>query len=135
MRPISKVEAVGVVIFQKRSAKVLKFAIDDGTGVVSCLVFMNQKSEKILDEYDSLTKLGKNVKIRGKLQRMSDEYVNRDIFARVEPSKEHREIVVENILEIKTPNEELYMWSEMVRLSKFEYCSQVPALVLKYMNS
>ena len=135
MRPISKVEAAGVVIFQKRSAKVLKFTIDDGTGVVTCLVFLNQRNEKILDEYDNLTKLGKNVKIRGKLQRMSDEYANRDIFAKVDLCKEHREIIVENILEIKTPNEELYIWSEMVRLSKVEYCSQVPALVLKYMNS
>ena len=56
MRPISKVEAAGVVIFQKRSAKVLKFTIDDGTGLLG---IPEPKNEKVF-----LTKLGKKCKER-----------------------------------------------------------------------
>jgi hypothetical protein len=122
MRPINNVEVVGVVIFHKRSSKLIKFTIDDGTGIANCLVFLNQNNEIANDAIDNASKLGEMVKIRGKLRRMPSEYVCRDVFASANESKVYREIIVEHIVRVSHPNEELFLWTEVLKLNKIDYC-------------
>ena len=135
MRPVNNVEVVGVVILQKRSTKLIKFTVDDGTGIINCLVFLGQGREEANDAIDNDCKLGKMVKIRGKLKRMSEEYISRDVFASANEKAVYREIIVENVFEVINPNEELFLWTEMVKLSKIDYCTTVPKLALKYMEA
>ena len=133
MRPVNNVEIVGVVIYHKRFMKLLKFTIDDGTGVINCLVFLNQENENVNDAIANSSKLGKMVKIRGKLRRMPTEYIHRDIFASVDESKVYREIIVENIFEVSNPNEELFIWTEILKLNQLDY-NKVPESTCKYME-
>ena len=62
------------------------------------------------------------VKIRGKLRRMPSEYVCRDVFASANESKVYREIIVEHIVRVSHPNEELFLWTEVLKLNKIDYC-------------
>ena len=85
------------------------------------------------DAIANSSKLGKVVKIRGKLRRMPTEYIHRDIFASVDESKVYREIIVENIFEVPNPNEELFIWTEILKLNQLDY-NKVPESACKYME-
>ena len=45
-RPVRKVEMVGVVVSRERKDKFLKFELDDGSGCVPCILWLNHMTNR-----------------------------------------------------------------------------------------
>ena len=51
-RPIRKVEMVGVVVSRERKDKFLKFELDDGSGCVPCILWLNHMTNRFYPKTD-----------------------------------------------------------------------------------
>ena len=75
-RPISRVELVGVVVSVKQHARFVKYLIDDGTGVIACMVWKNHADSVSRGESEpSLFQLGATVCVHGKLNIQTRRYL------------------------------------------------------------
>ncbi|KAK1301519.1 CST complex subunit STN1 [Acorus calamus] len=57
-RPITRSETVGVVVYHERRDKFLKFQVDDGSGCIPCILWLNQSPDSPYfarrDPYDAI---------------------------------------------------------------------------------
>ncbi|KAJ2392244.1 hypothetical protein GGI23_005263 [Coemansia sp. RSA 2559] len=93
------VEVVGIVVLvETRSPKVTAYNVDDGTGVIQCIVFSTPEEQADLDTR-ALYPLGTTVRVEGRLKVYRDK----------------RELAVRHIKAVD-PNEEALGWLERLQL-------------------
>ncbi|CAL9758212.1 unnamed protein product [Musa acuminata subsp. burmannicoides] len=75
-KPVSRAEAVGVVVSRERKDKYLSFLVDDGSGCIPCILWLNHQSDRQRDlgvaaemarEEAAAVQLGKLVRVRGRI--------------------------------------------------------------------
>jgi hypothetical protein len=123
-RPIQMVEVTGVIVRIKSFGKVSKYTIDDGTGFAHCLCFWNEY--QAMEEHRAMYHLGDTVAIIGKVCVQQENYRSRDVLVKNFPPEVCvREIKIENMRKLSSdPNEELFAWTEILKLNKTDYCKQ-----------
>ncbi|KAJ1769872.1 hypothetical protein IW140_003963 [Coemansia sp. RSA 1813] len=95
------VEVVGVVVSaDTRSPKMTMYNVDDGTGVILCVVFSTPEEQADPDTR-TIYQLGTTVRVEGRLSTFRDE----------------RQLVVRNVRAVD-PNEEALGWLERLQLRK-----------------
>ncbi len=117
-RGIMKVEVVGIVSSISRKAKKLIISIDDGTGVIKCIKFLDDINESA---YPSL-KLGDFATVKGVLSQ-----------SEVGLSDEYGFVIHIRCLDVSDdPNMEAYHWVNTIVLHKDEYMQQfIPSTMYK----
>ncbi|WOL19328.1 CST complex subunit STN1 [Canna indica] len=114
---ISRIEVVGVVVSYERKDKYLSFLVDDGTGCIRCILWLNNQpdqfrlgvaAEMALEEAKAV-QLGKLVRVRGKITMY----------------KGMVQITVGDIFVERDPNAEILHWLDCIRLAK--HCYDPPA--------
>ncbi|KAJ0978769.1 hypothetical protein J5N97_014243 [Dioscorea zingiberensis] len=114
-RPVSRAETLGVVVSRERKDKFLKFLVDDGTGCIPCILWLNHhmfasrfhpidlelKMQMAL-EYAEKIQLGILVSVRGRFT------AYRGII----------QITVADVVVERDPNMELFHWMDSIRLSR-----------------
>ncbi|KAG9441928.1 hypothetical protein H6P81_017782 [Aristolochia fimbriata] len=116
-RPVSKLEIVGIVVSCERKERFLKFVVDDGSGCIPCILWLNQLQSTYFarvnpsdveliasaaTDHASKIQLGILVRIRGKIS------IYRDML----------QMIVADVLVERDPNAETLHWLECIRLAK-----------------
>ncbi|MCL7046627.1 hypothetical protein MKW94_007125 [Papaver nudicaule] len=117
-RQICRVETLGVVVTREfKAGKSLKFLIDDGTGCVSCILWLNQLTSshfsrknpddvrilaEIADNHSSKIQIGRLARVRG----------------RVTFYRGKIEITVTDVVIERDPNAEILHWLDCVKLAR-----------------
>ncbi|KAL6593778.1 hypothetical protein ACP70R_048679 [Stipagrostis hirtigluma subsp. patula] len=116
-RAVARAEFVGVVVSRERRDKFLRFLVDDGTGCVPCVLWLNHHylnantSSGALDsdptaemalKMSEEVRLGTLLRVRGKI-----------VMYRGEIQIAVRDVVLE-----KDPNAEVLHWLQCVRMAK-----------------
>ncbi|XP_073101254.1 CST complex subunit STN1-like [Elaeis guineensis] len=118
-RPTSRAETVGVVVSRECKDKFLRFLVDDGSGCIPCILWLNHyylishggssnldlMADMILKQSE-IVQLGKLVRVRGMLQ-----------------------ITVRDVVVERDPNAEVLHWLDCIRLAKQCY-DLLPAVTL-----
>nr|XP_009397670.2 PREDICTED: CST complex subunit STN1 [Musa acuminata subsp. malaccensis] len=113
-KPVSRAEAVGVVVSRERKDKYLSFLVDDGSGCIPCILWLNHQSDRERDlgvaaemarEEAAAVQLGKLVRVRGRIT------AYRGVV----------QITVGDVVVERDPNSEVLHWLDCVRLAKFCY--------------
>ena len=117
-RGIMKVEVVGIVSSISRKSKKLIIGIDDGTGVIKCIKFLDDINESA---YPSL-KLGDFATVKGVLSQ-----------SEVGLSDDYGFVIHIRCLDVTNdPNMETYHWINTIVLHKDEYMQQfIPSTMYK----
>ncbi|GAB2282347.1 hypothetical protein Dimus_016892 [Dionaea muscipula] len=118
---ISRVEALGIVVSRDlKPDKFLKFSIDDGTGVIQCILWLNQSSSpyfsrrcpsdvrliaQMANMFSSRVQLGVTVRVRGKLVGFRGSV----------------QVTVDDVVVEPDPNSEILHWLDCVRLARKHY--------------
>jgi aspartyl/asparaginyl-tRNA synthetase len=105
-RPISKVEIVGIVMSLQTSFKKSIYHVDDGTGVIRCIKYMND--EKINTNF--ALQLGDLVSVKGTLCLAETNYEDYGFC-----------INIATIEYANDPNMELFHWLSSLTLHECEY--------------
>ncbi|KAJ3670813.1 hypothetical protein LUZ60_008239 [Juncus effusus] len=108
--PISHVEALGIIVATKSNPAHLLFLIDDGTGCVPCVLWLNPRSPpdpadpapEVVRQQAELVKMGELVRVRGKVGVFRGEV----------------QIVLRDLVVETDPNMETLHWLDCVRLLK-----------------
>lgn len=115
-RPVRNVEMVGVVVSRERKDKFLKFELDDGSGCVPCILWLNHMTNRYYSKTDKLqmesmaamalkqaeqVQLGKLVRVQGRITIYNQQL----------------QITVSSALVEKDPNAEILHWMECIRLA------------------
>lgn len=110
-------ETVGVVVSRERKDKFLAFLVDDGSGCIRCIFWLNHQidhatdlgiaAEMALNEAEAV-QLGKLVRVRGKIT------MYRGML----------QINVRDVLVEREPNAEVLHWLDCIRLAK--HCYDLP---------
>lgn len=114
-RPISRAETVGVVVSRECKDKFLRFLVDDGSGCIPCILWLNHNyhtshgGSSNLDlmvemtlKQSEIVQLGELVRVRGRIT-----------FYRGMLQITVRDVVVE-----RDPNAEVLHWLDCIRLAK-----------------
>ncbi|KAJ8513639.1 hypothetical protein OPV22_004073 [Ensete ventricosum] len=113
-KPVSRAEAVGVVVSRERKHKYLSFLLDDGSGCIPCILWLNDRSDRERDlgvaaemarEEAAAVQLGKLVRVRGRIT------AYRGVV----------QITVGDVVVERDPNAEVLHWLDCVRLAKCCY--------------
>lgn len=114
-RPIARAENLGVVVSRERKDKFLKFLVDDGTGCIPCILWLNHHSfaqrshpidlelkARMALDYAEKIQLGLLVRVRGRIT----------VFMGV------IQITVADVVFERDPNMELLHWLDCIRMSR-----------------
>ena len=107
-RPISKVDLVGTVVKKKPGNNRRYVNIDDGTGVMTCIKFLNQNV--VSEESDTGIEVGDLVNITGKLMYMT-----------VDDNPPTYVVQIAIIEKLVDPNLELLHWTSALNLHQSTY--------------
>ena len=115
---LSRAEILGVVTFRHfKPEKLLKFVVDDGTGCVDCVLWLNHLTSPYFarrnpsdvrliahsaNHFASLVKLGALVRVRGRITKY------RGVV----------QITVSDVVVERDPNAEILHWLDCVRLAR-----------------
>ncbi|KAJ6801374.1 OB-fold nucleic acid binding domain containing protein isoform X1 [Iris pallida] len=122
-RTITRAEAVGVVVSRDRANKFLRFHVDDGSGCVPCILWLNHRQRpgsgggpsymdltaEVAAEHAAAVRLGALVRVRG----------------RVGVFRGSVQITVGDVVAERDANVEVLHWLQCVRLARL--CYDVPA--------
>lgn len=125
-RPISRAETVGVVVSRERKDKFLRFLVDDGSGCIPCILWLNQHhltsyggpsnldlmAEMTLKQSE-IIQLGGLVRVRGRIT------IYRGML----------QITVRDVIPERDPNAEVLHWLDCIRLARQCY-DLLPAVTL-----
>jgi hypothetical protein len=106
-RPISKVDLVGTVVKKKPGSNRRYIHIDDGTGVMTCIKFLNPN---ISEESETGVDIGDLVNITGKLMYMT-----------VEDNPPTYVVQIAHVEKLIDPNLELLHWTSALHLHASTY--------------
>ncbi|XP_068646629.1 CST complex subunit STN1 [Aristolochia californica] len=116
-RLVSKLETVGVVVSHERKERFLKFVIDDGSGCIPCILWLNHLQSPyfawaspsdveliaaMAADHASMIQLGILVRIRGKISFYRDTL----------------QVIVSDVLVERDPNAETLHWLDSIRLAR-----------------
>ncbi|KAM0954153.1 putative replication factor A protein [Dioscorea sansibarensis] len=114
-RPIARAETLGVVVSRECKDKFLKFLVDDGTGCIPCILWLNHQSfarrshpvdlelkARMALVYAEKIQLGLLVRVRGRIT----------IYMGV------IQITVADVVVERDPNMELLHWLDCIRMSR-----------------
>ncbi|PKU74647.1 CST complex subunit STN1 [Dendrobium catenatum] len=115
-RPIYRAEFVGVVVSRDRRPKLLRFLIDDGSGCVPCVLWLNHdllSKSSVFASGDDLAasaardhagkvNLGVLVRVRGRVTVFRGEL----------------QITVKDVLVERDPNAEILHWLQCIKLAR-----------------
>ncbi|KAJ7517439.1 hypothetical protein O6H91_21G024600 [Diphasiastrum complanatum] len=112
-RPVQKVEIMGVVVSMDQRTQFLHFGLDDGTGCIPCILWMNDfrwgkrgtgdaiSRRAMIEAYATHVKLGRLLRVQGK----------------VSTYKEKLQLTVLSVQEEMDANAETLHWLDCVRLA------------------
>ncbi|KAF8079888.1 hypothetical protein N665_0994s0013 [Sinapis alba] len=116
----SRVETVGTIVSRDMTEKFLKFNVDDGTGCVTCIMWLNQLTSPYFNRFDSSTILLHSGFARRQARDIRIGAVAR-VRGRVGLYRGVMQITVTNVVIERDPNAEILHWLECVRLSRSCY--------------
>jgi len=96
--PITKVEIMGVVVTKRLVRSKTLFVVDDGTGLINCILWNKKESE---DTNENEIELGHTVHVWGKLSHFRDQ----------------REITIFNHRIVDEPNGEILAWLDLINVT------------------
>ncbi|XP_038983546.1 CST complex subunit STN1-like isoform X3 [Phoenix dactylifera] len=125
-RPISRAETVGMVVSREHKDKFLRFLVDDGSGCIPCILWLNHHYLTFHDgssnlelmaemalKQSEIVQLGELVRVRGRIT------IYRGML----------QITVRDVVVERDPNAEVLHWLDCIRLSKQCY-DLLPAAAL-----
>ncbi|CAN6466034.1 unnamed protein product [Victoria cruziana] len=119
-RPISSVEAVGVVVSRERKEGFLLFLVDDGTGCIPCILWLNHLSPSNHNFYIA-RRSPSDLEVAAKHAADQAEAVQLGRLARVRGRVTHfrgsPQITVSRVIIERDPNMEILHWLDCVRLA------------------
>lgn len=112
-RTVARAELVGIVVSRDRRDKFLSFVIDDGTGCVPCILWLNHQylnagqsefdpTAEMAMKMSEEVRLGSLLRVRGKIATYRGAI----------------QITVRDLVVEKDPNSEVLHWLQCVRLAK-----------------
>ncbi|ESQ36194.1 hypothetical protein EUTSA_v10008979mg [Eutrema salsugineum] len=117
---VSRVETVGTIVSREMTHKFLKFDVDDGTGCVTCVIWLNQLSSSYFSRCDSSTILLLASAARKQAAEVRIGAVAR-VRGRVGSYRGAMQITATVVVVERDPNAEILHWLECVRLSRSCY--------------
>ncbi|XP_042402135.1 CST complex subunit STN1-like [Zingiber officinale] len=118
---VSRAETVGVVVSLERKDKYLTFLVDDGSGCICCILWLNHQPDHAPDlgvaaeialREAATVELGKLVRVRGKITLYRGSL----------------QLTVRDVLVEQDPNMEVLHWLDCIRLAKCCYDLPTPAI-------
>ncbi|XP_052170034.1 CST complex subunit STN1 [Diospyros lotus] len=116
--PLSRAETVGVVVTRElKPNKFLKFSVDDGSGCIPCILWLNHLSSpyfsrrcpsdvrliaSMADRFQSLIQLGVVTRIRGRITHYRGSV----------------QLTVSDVVVERDPNVEILHWLECIKLAR-----------------
>eukprot|EP00743_Colponemidia_sp_Colp-15_P008076 GILK01008751.1.p1 GENE.GILK01008751.1~~GILK01008751.1.p1 ORF type:complete len:325 (-),score=39.44 GILK01008751.1:122-1096(-) len=113
--PVTRVEIQGVIVNVKQRQQFLQYIIDDGTGLIPCMSWLEADTAQSTRQ-PTILELGALVNVRGKLSTY----------------KQERQIVVSTIRVEEDPNMESWWWLETIHLRQEVYSAPVAKFVSKF---
>ena len=108
-RPVSRVEVMGIITDITRRQRKIWISLDDGTGIIHCVKYVNENQFSHLDPIKGVT-VGSLVTIRGTFQTVETNEFPYSITINVASLDAHLD-----------PNLELFHWANTMYLHKNEY--------------
>ncbi|KAG9159893.1 hypothetical protein Leryth_005644 [Lithospermum erythrorhizon] len=118
---LSRAEALGVVVWRElKPNKFLKFSIDDGTGCIPCVLWLNQ-----LDSHYFSRRHPSDVRLIAELTKNFASEIQLGGVARVRGKitgyRGALQITVSDVVIERDPNMEVFHWLDCVRLARLCY--------------
>ncbi|KAK9115815.1 hypothetical protein Sjap_014762 [Stephania japonica] len=134
-RPISRVETVGVVVSRElKGGKFLKFIIDDGTGCIPCIFWLNH-----LDSPYFFRRSPSDVQVMAKIASNQAAQIQLGVVARVRGKtttyRGAAQITVSDVVVERDPNAEILHWLQSIKLAQSCYNVSLPIAPLNRCNS
>ncbi|XP_074585928.1 CST complex subunit STN1 [Curcuma longa] len=116
---VSRAETVGVVVSRERRDKYLTFLVDDGSGCIRCILWLNHQPDHLPDlgvaaemalKEAATVELGKLVRVRGKITLFRGSL----------------QLTVRDVLVERDPNAEVLHWLDCIKLAKCCYDPPTP---------
>ncbi|KAL0697397.1 hypothetical protein Bca4012_053519 [Brassica carinata] len=117
---VSRVETVGTIVSRDMTPMFLKFSLDDGTGCVTCILWLNQLTSPYYNRFNSSTILLHSRTARRQARDIRIGAVAR-VRGRVGLYREVMQITTTNVIIERDPNAEILHWLECVRLGRSCY--------------
>ncbi|CAN8306039.1 unnamed protein product [Cochlearia groenlandica] len=117
---ISRVETVGTIISRDLTPNYLKFDVDDGTGCVTCIMWLNQNTSSFFYRWDQpmVRLLSRNARKKESELRIG---ALARVRGRVSSYRGMIQITTSAAVVEKDPNAEILHWLECVRLGQSCY--------------
>ncbi|KAL5721881.1 hypothetical protein ACHQM5_005467 [Ranunculus cassubicifolius] len=117
-KQVSRIETLGVVVSRERKGdKFLKFLIDDGTGSISCILWLNHLESPYFSKRNP-----SDVRIIAQMAKDYASDIQLGILARVRGRitgyRGVLQITVEDVFIERDPNAEILHWLDSVRLAR-----------------
>ncbi|XP_019091798.1 PREDICTED: CST complex subunit STN1-like [Camelina sativa] len=112
---VSHVETVGTIVSRDLTPKFLKFDVDDGTGCVTCILWLNQLSSSYFSRWDPATILLLTRAARKQAAKIRIGAVAR-VRGRVGSYRGVMQITATVVVVERDPNAEILHWLECLRL-------------------
>ncbi|PKA47844.1 CST complex subunit STN1 [Apostasia shenzhenica] len=133
-RPVSRAEAVGVVVSRDSRQKFLRFLLDDGSGCVPCVIWLNHHlllprlstsaASAASADLDAASARAHAGKVRlGELLR---------VRGRVTVYRGELQITVKDVVVERDPNSEVLHWLHCIKLARDCYDLLPPATATDY---
>ncbi|EOA36273.1 hypothetical protein CARUB_v10010524mg [Capsella rubella] len=117
---VSRLETVGTIVSRDLTPKFLKFGVDDGTGCVTCILWLNQLTSSYFSRLDPTTILLLASTARKQAAEIRIGAVAR-VRGRVGSYRGVMQITVTVVVIERDPNAEILHWLECLRLGKSCY--------------
>ncbi|VVA90265.1 unnamed protein product [Arabis nemorensis] len=117
---LSRVETVGTIVSRDMTPKFLKFGVDDGTGCVTCVMWLNQLTSSYFSRWDPNTVLLLASAARNQAADIKIGAVAR-VRGRVGSYRGMMQITATVVVVERDPNAEMLHWLECVRLGRSCY--------------
>ncbi|OVA00069.1 OB-fold nucleic acid binding domain [Macleaya cordata] len=117
-RPVSRAETLGVVVSREFKAnKFLKFLIDDGTGCVPCILWLNHLNSPYFSRRNPF-----NVRVLAEKANDHASQIQIGVLARIRGRvtayRGTLQITVTDVLLERDPNAEILHWLDCIRLAR-----------------
>lgn len=117
---VTRVETVGTIVSRDMTTNFLKFSVDDGTGCVTCIMWLNQLTSSYFNRFDSSTILLYSRAARKQAGAIRIGAVAR-VRGRVGLYRGVMQITVSVVVIERDPNAEILHWLECIRLGRSCY--------------
>ncbi|XP_077241113.1 nucleic acid-binding, OB-fold-like protein [Tasmannia lanceolata] len=116
-RPVSRAETLGVVVSHERKPNFLKFLIDDGTGCIPCILWLNHLHSPYFSRHDP-----SDVRLLADIAADRANKIRLGILVRVRGRitsyRGTLQITVADVFVEKDPNSEILHWLDCIRLAR-----------------